>query len=99
MARVQQPAPHWAGTAVIDNDFEEISLDQYKGMCVCMWCAWCTYLLQIIPHLPVQAGILSSSSIQMTCKFHQFMYVVPHRPVSYTGKCIVCCECMNLLKS
>ena len=34
MARVQQPAPHWSGTAVIDDDFEEISLDQYKGACV-----------------------------------------------------------------
>ena len=34
MARVQQPAPYWSGTAVIDDDFEEISLDQYKGACV-----------------------------------------------------------------
>ena len=32
MARVQQEAPPWKGTAVIDRDFVDISLDQYKGI-------------------------------------------------------------------
>lgn len=30
-ARVQQPAPHWSGTAVIGDEFVDISLDQYRG--------------------------------------------------------------------
>lgn len=30
-ARVQHPAPHFKGTAVVDGGFEEISLDDYKG--------------------------------------------------------------------
>ena len=30
-ARVTFPAPHWSGTAVLNDDFEEISLDQFKG--------------------------------------------------------------------
>ena len=30
-ARVQMPAPHWKGMAVMDDDFEEISLDHYRG--------------------------------------------------------------------
>lgn len=30
-ADVQKPAPHFKGTAVVGNDFREISLDDYKG--------------------------------------------------------------------
>ena len=32
IARVQGKAPHWAGTAVVNGDFEEISLDRYAGL-------------------------------------------------------------------
>merc|ERR1712093_610668 len=30
-AQIQKPAPHFAGTAVVDGDFKKISLDDYKG--------------------------------------------------------------------
>ena len=30
-ARVQQPAPDFKGTAVVNGDFKEIKLDDYKG--------------------------------------------------------------------
>lgn len=30
-ARVQHPAPDFKGTAVVNSDFKEISLNQYKG--------------------------------------------------------------------
>jgi alkyl hydroperoxide reductase subunit AhpC len=30
-ARVQQPAPDFKGTAVVDGDFKEIKLADYKG--------------------------------------------------------------------
>ena len=36
VARVQGKAPHWSGTAVINGDFEEISLDKYAGSFVCV---------------------------------------------------------------
>lgn len=31
IARVQGKAPHWSGTAVINGEFEQISLDKYAG--------------------------------------------------------------------
>lgn len=44
-ARVQKPAPDFAGTAVIDNDFKDIKLSDYKGkylvctMAITIYCA------------------------------------------------------------
>jgi alkyl hydroperoxide reductase subunit AhpC len=29
--RVQEPAPHFQGTAVVNQDFKEISLADYRG--------------------------------------------------------------------
>ena len=37
MARVRHPAPFWSGTALWNDDFEELSLDNYKG--IDYWCA------------------------------------------------------------
>lgn len=37
MARVAQKAPHWEGTALRDDDFEELSMDQYRGVCDAGW--------------------------------------------------------------
>jgi alkyl hydroperoxide reductase subunit AhpC len=37
MARVRHPAPFWSGTALWNDDFEELSLDNYKGQYLVMF--------------------------------------------------------------
>lgn len=37
MPAIKKPAPHFAGTAVVNGQFKEISLDQYKGKYVVLF--------------------------------------------------------------
>lgn len=37
IARVQQPAPHFAGKAVVNGQFEDVSLDQLRGKWVLLF--------------------------------------------------------------
>jgi len=36
-AKIQQPAPQFSGTAVVDGEFREISLEEYKGKYVVLF--------------------------------------------------------------
>lgn len=33
-AKVGQPAPHWRGKAVVQDEIKEIQLDDYKARCI-----------------------------------------------------------------
>jgi len=34
-ARIQAPAPKWEAEAVVEGKITKISLDDYKGLCLC----------------------------------------------------------------
>jgi alkyl hydroperoxide reductase subunit AhpC len=57
--KVQQPAPHFKATALVGEDFKEISLDDYKGKYVVSISVFQTTklsLLEVVGNLTVFFG-------------------------------------------
>ena len=65
VATVQKPAPQFKAQALVNGDFKEVSLDDFKGVCFCCLFSVSSQLADRRP-LQLQTATLSCSSTRWT---------------------------------